>query len=89
MTGIHLNDGRHLAVSGVFLYLDGERPNSDFLKGLLDAGDSGAIATNGPGTSSVDGIYAVGPVASVDGDTPPYPALAEIILARTGVENTP
>ncbi len=86
VTGVTLDNGTELALSGVFLYLYGSRPDTGFLKGLVQLTEQGAVDVSGPGASSVPGIYAVGPVASVGGDTPPYPALAQAILAPLPVD---
>jgi thioredoxin reductase len=85
VTGIAVADGRggeELAVGGVFLYLYGRRPDTEFLKGLVACRNDGAVAVSGPGRTSREGIYAVGPVAAEVGGAPPYGALAEAITRR-------
>ncbi len=86
VTGVVLDNGTELAVAGVFIYLYGSLPDTGFLKGLVQLTEQGAVDVSGPGAASRAGIYAVGPVASVGGDTPPYPALAQAILTPLGVE---
>ena len=48
-------------VDGVFEYI-GVKPNSDFVKGLLDMNESGFIKTNTTMETSVSGIFAAGDV---------------------------
>ncbi len=68
VTGIRLNstlDGssRDLDVHGVFIAI-GHKPNTDFLKGLLDMDETGYLNTVGKSTAtSVEGVFAAGDVA--------------------------
>ena len=68
VTGIRLNstvDGtsRDVDVHGVFIAI-GHKPNTDFLKGLLDMDETGYLMTQGKSTvTSVEGVFAAGDVA--------------------------
>jgi thioredoxin reductase (NADPH) len=67
MTGIRLKeiDGaeRDLAVSGVFLYLQGQHPVVDFLYGAIPTEEEGCIQVNrGDMSTSVGGVFAAGDV---------------------------
>jgi len=68
VTGIRLNstvDGssRDVDVHGVFIAI-GHKPNTDFLKGLLDMDETGYVNTVGKSTAtSVEGVFAAGDVA--------------------------
>jgi len=46
--------------------------------------DNGAVLVSGPGQTSVDGIYAVGPASNMAGGSPPYGALALSIAEQLG-----
>jgi thioredoxin reductase (NADPH) len=52
---------RHLAVSGVFIAV-GQRPNTDFVRGVVELDDKGYIIADHECATSVDGIYAAGDV---------------------------
>ena len=68
VTGIRLNstvDGssRDVDVHGVFIAI-GHKPNTDFLKGLLEMDETGYLKTVGKSTAtSVEGVFAAGDVA--------------------------
>jgi len=68
VTGIRLNstvDGssRDVDVHGVFIAI-GHKPNTDFLKGLLEMDETGYLMTTGKSTTtSVEGVFAAGDVA--------------------------
>lgn len=52
---------RELAVSGVFIAI-GQRPNTDFIRGIIDLDDVGYIITDQNCATSVAGIFAAGDV---------------------------
>lgn len=68
VTGIRLNStvddsSRDVDVHGVFIAI-GHKPNTDFLKGLLDMDETGYLNTVGKSTAtSVEGVFAAGDVA--------------------------
>lgn len=51
-----------LAVTGVFIYLQGGRPVTDFLQGQLAAGEDGCLAVDREYRTAVPGVYAIGDV---------------------------
>jgi thioredoxin reductase (NADPH) len=51
-----------LPVSGAFIYLQGGKPVTDFLKGQLDVSDTGCLNVDGEYQTSIPGVYAVGDV---------------------------
>lgn len=51
-----------LPVAGVFIYLQGGKPETDFLQGQLDVTDSGCLQVNHEFQTSIEGVYAVGDV---------------------------
>ena len=51
-----------LPVSGVFMYLLGNKPASDFLQGLVQLDEQGYVITDEHMQTSVPGVYAVGDV---------------------------
>lgn len=53
---------RTLAVTGVFIYTQGNRPITDFVKGQLEVSASGCIAVDESRQTSVPGVFAVGDV---------------------------
>lgn len=53
---------RTLAVTGVFIYTQGNRPITDFLKGQLALSESGCIEVDESRQTSVPGVFAVGDV---------------------------
>jgi thioredoxin reductase (NADPH) len=59
----NIKDGmqRELAVSGVFIAI-GQRPNTDFIRGIIDLDDVGYIITDQNCATSVAGIFAAGDV---------------------------
>ncbi|OGP53684.1 MAG: thioredoxin-disulfide reductase [Deltaproteobacteria bacterium RBG_13_52_11] len=52
---------RELAVSGIFIAI-GQRPNTDFVRGVIDLDDKGNIITDQNCATSVAGIFAAGDV---------------------------
>lgn len=52
---------RHLAVDGVFIAV-GQRPNTAFVRGVVELDDKGYIIVDHDCATSVDGIYAAGDV---------------------------
>ncbi len=64
LEGVILDNGKKLAVSGVFIYV-GYRPATDFLdKDLLD--DEGYVKVNEKLETSIKGVYAIGDVVKKD-----------------------
>jgi thioredoxin reductase (NADPH) len=55
-----------LDLSGVFVYLHGNKPIIDFLHGALKTGEDGCIAVNGMMETSVQGIFAAGDVTCTE-----------------------
>ena len=55
-----------LEVSGVFVYLHGNKPIVDFLIGALETGEEGCITTNHMMGASVAGVFAAGDVACTE-----------------------
>lgn len=53
---------RTIAVTGVFIYTQGNRPITDFLKGQLEMSVSGCIVVDESRQTSVPGVFAVGDV---------------------------
>jgi thioredoxin reductase (NADPH) len=51
-----------LAVTGVFIYLQGGRPITDFLQGEIPTGDQGCLTVDREFQTGVPGVYAVGDV---------------------------
>lgn len=56
------NGERTLPVTGVFIYTQGNRPITDFLKGELEISESGCVAVDESRQTSVPGVFAVGDV---------------------------
>jgi len=55
-----------LAVDGVFIYLAGNKPVTDFLQGALDVTDRGCVLTDHTMTTSIPGVFAAGDVRCTD-----------------------
>ena len=53
-----------LELAGVFVYLHGNKPVTDFLLGALEAGDDGCITVDRYMETSVPGVYVAGDVRS-------------------------
>jgi thioredoxin reductase (NADPH) len=51
-----------LPVSGVFLYLQGNRPATDFLQGQLDVKSNGCLRVDEQHATSIPGVFAVGDI---------------------------
>lgn len=51
-----------LAVDGVFIYLAGNQPVTDFLRGALELTDQGCILTDHLTATNIPGVYAAGDV---------------------------
>jgi thioredoxin reductase (NADPH) len=66
VTGLRMaprGDGeRTLTVTGVFIYTQGNRPITDFVKGQLEINSLGCIAVDESRQTSVPGVFAVGDV---------------------------
>ena len=66
VTGVRVasraGDERLLAVTGVFIYTQGNRPITDFVKGQLELSASGCIVVDESRQTSVPGVFAVGDV---------------------------
>jgi thioredoxin reductase (NADPH) len=55
-----------LAVDGVFIYLAGNKPVTDFLQGALDVTDNGCIRADHTMATSIPGVFAAGDVRCTD-----------------------
>jgi thioredoxin reductase (NADPH) len=55
-----------LDVSGVFVYLHGNKPIIDFLIGALEMGEDGCITVNRMMETSVQGVFAAGDVSCTE-----------------------
>jgi thioredoxin reductase (NADPH) len=55
-----------LELSGVFIYLHGNRPITDFLMGTLKISDNGCLVTNKMMETSVPGVFAAGDVVCTE-----------------------
>ena len=53
-------------VSGVFVYLHGNKPVTDFLLGALETGEDGCISVNSMMETSIPGIFAAGDVTCTE-----------------------
>ncbi|HXF50086.1 MAG TPA: FAD-dependent oxidoreductase [Dehalococcoidia bacterium] len=66
VTGVVVRDREgkqvELAVSGVFIYLQGVQPVVDFLKGAVELTETGCVKVDREMRTSVPGVYAVGDV---------------------------
>ncbi len=51
-----------LAVTGVFIYLQGGRPITDFLQGQISTGEQGGLTVDREFQTGMPGVYAVGDV---------------------------
>jgi thioredoxin reductase (NADPH) len=51
-----------LAVQGAFLYLQGQRPVTDWLRGALPVAEGGCIGVGGDYATALPGVFAVGDV---------------------------
>ena len=65
LTGIHVvtenQPARSLSVDGLFMAI-GHKPNTGFLKGLVEMDEAGYVATHGGTYTSVPGLFAAGDV---------------------------
>jgi thioredoxin reductase (NADPH) len=55
-----------LDMSGVFVYLHGNRPVTDFLAGTLETGEDGCIPVNCMMETSISGVFAAGDVTCTE-----------------------
>jgi thioredoxin reductase (NADPH) len=55
-----------LDMSGVFVYLHGNRPITDFLAGTLETGEDGCIPVNCMMETSISGVFAAGDVTCTE-----------------------
>ena len=51
-----------LALSGVFVYLQGAKPITDFLQGQLEISDDGCVSVDRENQTNIPGVYAIGDV---------------------------
>jgi thioredoxin reductase (NADPH) len=56
------NGDQSVAVEGVFVYLQGAKPITDFLQGQLQVRDEGCIKVDRENQTSIPGVYAVGDI---------------------------
>lgn len=67
VTGLELEEAAgpaRLEVSGVFVYLPGDRPGTGFLHGRAATGPDGALTVSEAGETSLAGLFALGPAAA-------------------------
>lgn len=62
LTLFHHGEERTLAVEGVFIYLQGGRPITDFLYDTAKAGEGGCLKVDHERQTSIPGVFAVGDV---------------------------
>jgi len=66
VTGVHVqprdSEAEELAVEGVFIYVAGSKPATDFLEGALELNDDGGVRVNDEMSTSVDGVFAIGDI---------------------------
>jgi thioredoxin reductase (NADPH) len=55
-----------LDLSGVFVYLHGNKPITDFLAGIIETGEDGCILVNSMMETSIPGIFAAGDVTCTE-----------------------
>jgi thioredoxin reductase (NADPH) len=55
-----------LDISGVFVYLHGNKPITDFLAGIIETGEDGCIPVNSLMETSIPGIFAAGDVTCTE-----------------------
>jgi thioredoxin reductase (NADPH) len=53
-------------LSGVFVYLHGNKPITDFLAGIIETGEDGCIPVNSMMETSIPGIFAAGDVTCTE-----------------------
>jgi thioredoxin reductase (NADPH) len=67
---INMLDSDHkeieLNLSGVFVYLHGSKPITDFLAGILETGEDGCIQVNCMMETSIPGVFAAGDVTCTE-----------------------
>ncbi len=66
VSGIRITDRQSgeqvLNVEGVFIYLHGNKPSTDFLQGAINVMEDGCIITDYNKTTSAPGVFAIGDV---------------------------
>jgi thioredoxin reductase (NADPH) len=55
------NETSQIALAGLFVYI-GLKPNTEFLRNILDLTDTGHVSTDGSMKTARDGLYAVGDI---------------------------
>jgi thioredoxin reductase (NADPH) len=85
-TGLELDGPEgpaRLEVSGVFVYLPGDRPGTGFLHGQAATAPDGALTVSQGGETSLEGLFAVGKAASGGADLQAVlPRLAAALARR-------
>ncbi len=61
-SGLITNEQQQYSVDGVFIYLSGSQPNTDFLNEMLELTDDGYIQVNEYMETNVPGIFAAGDI---------------------------
>lgn len=51
-----------LPVEGVFIYVAGSKPMTEFLEGALELDESGGVVVDGEMSTSADGVFAIGDI---------------------------
>mmetsp|Transcript_159198 Transcript_159198/g.296782 ORF Transcript_159198/g.296782 Transcript_159198/m.296782 type:complete len:392 (-) Transcript_159198:112-1287(-) len=66
VTGVQVNpkdeDSQILPVEGVFVYISGSKPITDFVEGTVELKEDGGVKTNDEMMTNVDGIFAIGDI---------------------------
>ena len=67
VTGIKLKsratqEEHELAVEGVFIYVAGSKPITDFLEGKVELREDGGVAVNDQMDTSIPGVFAIGDI---------------------------
>ena len=55
-------ESEHLAVEGVFIYMAGSKPITDFLEGKVELQQDGGVKVDDEMATSVPGIFAIGDI---------------------------
>merc|ERR1712046_209454 len=56
------DESEHLPAEGVFIYVAGSKPITDFLEEQVELNEGGGVRVNEEMMTSVDGVYAIGDI---------------------------